>query len=418
MHFTCAFCGTRVPVNPMFDTSTCPGCRQELGNGLEKVYRKSLEKRQYWMKRPKSVMARAASYANRIYKSAAESEPMRLAEVETRIRKRFGARAAGNSAQCVYTAGRNILDMTDKAIGAMVIEVDGYHAGAAWRYVYVVFRGSAGGDSTNMSGWDTDQGHNLDWRSNLENEQMKTPWGPPDSKSHQGMTHLYMSMRDGIRAQVGKSIRERPTGSMCVVVVCGHSLGAALSQICAHDFAVTKMTGGVATLACFPFCPPRVGNLGFVRFFNAALCDKEIFFPTEGKNYPAAISSVQGIDPVSALQTRSAALPLTPKDGRDVADSKKLLKQGIYAADIFGLHHEDLSDLIAAEEKILYGQTERHRFNVFGRTKDWLKRRERHAQSQAIYYHIKNLWTISLTGFHMPYDNFFGTEGNAYTAIH
>lgn len=418
MHFTCAFCDSRVPVNPMFDTSKCPGCRQELANGLEKTFRKALEKRRYRMKRPKSVMARAASYANRIYGNAAEGKSMNFAEVEGRIAKRFGRRASGNSAVCVFQAGRNLLDMSDKAVGVMVIEVDGYVGGAPWRYVYVVFRGSAGGPSTNMSGWDESGTQNIDWRVNFENEQATVPWGPPDAKAHQGMMHLYNSMRTGVRTQVAQSLRDAPKGASCVVVVCGHSLGGGLTQICAHDFHFSGLTKGLAPVAAFPFCPPRVGNLGFVRSFNAALCDTTIHYPSEGASFPAAISSVQGIDPVSSGQKRGAKRGVTPKEASITVDGGGLMARGLYALGAFDYGHEDLSDLIAAEEKMLYGQDERSRFNVYGRTKDWLKRRERYAQSRATYYHIKNLWTISLIGLHMPFDNFIGIEGNAYTSFH
>lgn len=110
MHITCAFCGSRVDVNPMFDTSTCPNCRQVLSNGLHKRFRKALEKKQYWMRRPKSVMARAASYANGIYGFASHGAPMEFEKIERKVASRFGINAAGK-ARMVYTDGRVVLDM-------------------------------------------------------------------------------------------------------------------------------------------------------------------------------------------------------------------------------------------------------------------------------------------------------------------
>lgn len=418
MHFTCAFCDARVPVNPMFDTSTCPGCRQELANGLAKKFRKALEKKHYWMKRPKSVMARAASYSNRIYEFAAEGASMRFAEVEGRIVKRFGAGASANSAVCTYKAGRGVLDMSDDATGCMVVEVDGNTGGRLWRYVYVVLRGSAGGPSTHMSGWDQSGTHNVDWRANLENEQARPPWGAPDCKVHQGFLHVYMTMRTGLKAAVAKSIRNRPKGAECIVVVCGHSLGGGLTQLCAHDFHSSGLGKGEAAITAFPFCPPRAGNLGFVRHFNAELCDTEVFYPSETKSYTRAVSTVQGLDPVSIGQTRSARRGMTPREATITVDGGGLMARGLYAGDILGINHEDLSDLIAEEEQFFYGQQERSRFNLIGRGQDWMKRRKRHKQSQAIYYHIKNLYLISLIGLHMPFDNFMGIEGNAYSSFH
>lgn len=418
MHFQCAFCNSRVNVNPMFDTSTCPSCRQVLSNGLHKKFRKALEKKHYWMKRPKSVMARAASYANRIYAFAAEGSKPNFAEVEGRILKRFGAGASANRAECVYTAGRALLDMKDKAVGVMIVEVDGNTGGNLWRYIYVVLRGSAGDHSTLESGWDESSEHNLDWRANFENDQARPPWGAPDVLVHQGFLHLYRTMRTGIHVQIGQSMRSRPRGASCVIVVTGHSLGGGLSQLCAHDIEMTGLGKPNVPVTCFPFCPPRAGNLGFVRSFNASICDKEIVYPSEGKSFTRAISSVQGMDPVSIAQTRGAKRGVMPLEAHLTVDGGGLMTRGLYAADVFGLKHEDLSDLIHEEEKLLYGQQDRGRFNLVGRGSDWLHRRKRLKQKQAIYYHIKNLYKIQLTGFHAPFDNFIGIEGNAYSSFH
>lgn len=379
----------------MFDTSTCPGCRQVLNNGLYSKFRSALESSQYWMKRPKSVMARAASYANGIYGFAAEGAPMEFQKIENKIRKRFGGEATG-SARMVYTDGRGVLDMHDGAVGVMIVTVDGVTGSMPWRYIYVVFRGSAGGRSSVDSGWDESGDHNIDWRANFENETARVPWGPPDAKAHQGFLAIYMSMRTGLRAAIAQAVRDTAPGATPLVVVCGHSLGAGISQICAHDLHFS----GLAKAACFPFCPPRAGNLGFVRSFNAEISDKQVYYPTERNSYTYAISSVQGLDPVSIGQKRGAMRGVVPNEGTVVVDGGGLIARGMYAA---GFKHDDLTAEIEAEERMLYGEVASKSV-----------RKKRQVQKQAQFYHIKRIWLIQLTGFHLP----GWVETNAYSSFH
>ena len=399
MDFTCAFCRTRVPINPSFDQSTCPGCKEVLNNGLDKMYRAQLENSQYWMDRPRSVMARAASYANRIYDFSTHGTPMKLDEVEKKIRKRYGSQAAG-TAQALWASGRGFLDLWDGGVGAMIVRVDGVTGGYKWCYLYVVFRGSRGDKNPFNTGWDAETGANLDWRANFENEQARPVWAATDVKVHQGFLAIYMSMRDNLKVELAKQIRAAGReGHKPVVVVCGHSLGAGISQICAHDF---HFSGFDTKSACFPFCPPRAGNLGFVRSFNAEICDKEIFYPSEKRRYTRAVSSIQGMDPVSKEQKRGAMRGMTPDEGDmiDGGGTMGLIRRGLYAK---GHKREDVSKQIKAEEEMLYGKI------ASPYVRKW-----RQIQKQAIYYHIKNLFLIQLTGFHSPES----AESNAYSRFH
>ena len=396
MDFTCAFCRTRVPINPMFDQSKCPGCNQILNNGLDRFFRKDLENSQYWMDRPRSVMARAASYSNRIYDFSSHGTPMKLDDVEKKVRRRFGAQASG-TAQALWASGRGYLDLWDGGIGCMIVRVRGVTGGYKWSYLYVVFRGSRGSDNPFKAGRDVnDLSIGLDWRANLDNEQIRVDWGPPDAKVHQGFYAIYMSIRNDLKTALSEAIRhENREGYKPVIIITGHSLGAGLTQICGHDFHFT----GFATPGIFPFCPPRAGNLGFVRSFNAELCDKEMFYPSEKRHYSRAVSSVQGMDLVSISQKRSSRTPLTEKDGKFI-DEAKFVRQGLYA---IGWKHEDLSKIIKAEEQLLYGA------NPSPYVRKW-----RQIQKQVSYYHIKNLFLIQLGGFHHP----GWAESNAYSRFH
>ena len=77
-----------------------------------------------------------------------------------------------------------------------------------------------------------------------------------------------------------------------------------------------------------------------------------------------------------------------------------LIRRGLYAK---GHKREDVSKQIKAEEEMLYGKI------ASPYVRKW-----RQIQKQAIYYHIKNLFLIQLTGFHSPES----AESNAYSRFH
>ena len=86
--------------------------------------------------------------------------------------------------------------------------------------LYIVFTGTVNGCMATMD---------LDYRqTTLE----AFPNGTPDIKAHRGFYHGYMSIRDVLVNTVKKYLPLQPQ-----IVVTGHSLGGALSQLCAYDLA-------------------------------------------------------------------------------------------------------------------------------------------------------------------------------------
>ncbi len=321
----CVHCGNSFRINPMKDAMPCPHCKQRTPTGMEEKFRKVLEKVHTRMPWPKSVAARAASYANQIYKFASEGKELALADIEDRIQKRFGPDARAGEVQLRFFTGRSLLDMRDSTPGVILIEADGRSGKQDWRYVYVVFRGSAGDRSKNMSGWDQTGQHNIDWRVNLENTQQRPEFGDPEARVHQGFYHLYMSMQRSLKRMIGYS--SRAARGPCNIIVTGHSLGAGLSQICAYDL----LHSGYRNVSCFPFCPPRAGNLEFVLDFNQRISNTLRHYPSERQSYYGAFAFIQGLDPVSIGQKRSAFRGVLPSEGRRVIDEKGLVGRALYA---------------------------------------------------------------------------------------
>jgi len=97
---------------------------------------------------------------------------------------------------------------------------------------------------------------NVDWHANYDN--MQVAWNRLDDrrqKVHRGFTVLYESMRSSIVAKL------KPNAQ---IIVCGHSLGAALAILCAADL---KKNYAADTL-CVALSPPRAGNYFFAKSFN------------------------------------------------------------------------------------------------------------------------------------------------------
>lgn len=139
----CMHCGEEIRINPMKDAVKCQHCHQRTPTGNEDNFRKVLEKVNTDMPWPKSVAARAASYSHKIYEFASDGKEIARDEIEQKVTKRFGAPAAATSVNLRWYTGRSLLDMRDSAPGVMLLDVDGQDGTSPWRYVYVVFRGSA-----------------------------------------------------------------------------------------------------------------------------------------------------------------------------------------------------------------------------------------------------------------------------------
>jgi hypothetical protein len=205
-------------------------------------------------------------------------------------------------------------------------------SGREWNVAYVVFRGSRGstggsGANPESAGWDdsTGESHNLDWAANFTNAQVAAPWRPA-VKIHKGFLSIYSSVGQLIRNQTEDLAAKHPN----LQVVCtGHSLGAALATLCAHDL----QNSTAIRPFCYPFCPPKTGDLAFARDFDLHIASRAAPVPCEpnGGFYARGISFVQASDPVSWGGKRGF-MRIRPQSVQNIADSGNTVKQGIYAA--------------------------------------------------------------------------------------
>jgi len=114
--------------------------------------------------------------------------------------------------------------------------------------IWASFRGSA-----SLSNWLTD----------FEFFQEGYP-DVPDASVHQGFYNAYQSVAIEVRKAV-KSIKE--IHPEFPVITTGHSLGAALSVLCAVDLYRENVTG----VQLWNFGEPRVGNSAFAQYFNKVI---------------------------------------------------------------------------------------------------------------------------------------------------
>lgn len=88
------------------------------------------------------------------------------------------------------------------------------------------------------------------------------PNGTPDIKAHRGFYYSYMSIRDILSSTVKKYLPMQPQ-----IVITGHSLGGALSQLCAYDLAYYEPIH-------YSFASPMVfnpvGSLAFDKFVKSS----------------------------------------------------------------------------------------------------------------------------------------------------
>jgi len=109
--------------------------------------------------------------------------------------------------------------------------------------IYIVFRGT-----TNTK----------DWVTNLNIIPIKTPFG----KIHGG---FYGAWKKIYRVLLGEANISDLIESSENVVICGHSLGGALSSICAAALAMYHPN---QHFSCITFGGPRVGSRSFRKYFN------------------------------------------------------------------------------------------------------------------------------------------------------
>jgi pimeloyl-ACP methyl ester carboxylesterase len=299
---TCKWCGTTSTLGACdiySDVTICKGtalkrCGKAIPTGLEKEVRKVEEA---WaggenLKYPKVAVARAIGFAAGIYKLATDGRGIRYQDVDQQVARNFSTAPAATSKE-LGTIKRELKVeptkvgwnseakiVTDLGVGVVVVAVHGQAADRRpWAQVYVVFRGSRGeGQDTNrnLAGWANfaDMGaqaemHCIDWQQNFKSKQV-SPWWDSSVKVHQGFYDLYSGCMRQIEGQVRELYasysRLRPQ-----VIVCGHSLGAALATLCAHHLSSETPFEPF----CFTFNSPRAGNLQFVRDFKENISRKK-----------------------------------------------------------------------------------------------------------------------------------------------
>lgn len=114
----------------------------------------------------------------------------------------------------------------------------------------------------------------LDWIKASEKD--------PDDKVrvHKGFSEQYNAVRNDLWAVVQLRIDEFPDTSE--ILITGHSLGGALTTMCALDFRLRQSQGQFGgrgeeiQISAYPLAAPRTGNSKFRELFsaNVATCDR------------------------------------------------------------------------------------------------------------------------------------------------
>jgi hypothetical protein len=348
----CIHCKNKFNPNPQTDLMKCPRCREITPTGYESKIRKIQEAYKNTLRWPGATVGRAIGLAAGIYRYSTHGDAINYDLIERKI-KRQGAGHPPGEYGFKYEMGRHGAGVDDESVGLMFIPVKGMTASAhqdgqkPWHVLYVVFRGSRGGkqseegsriwykpwkrhepENPKGAGWgerDDGQKINVDWRSNFNNAQVPTPW-PSPGKIHRGFLDIYSSVRDTVHFVVRSFVHQFPNGR---VVVCGHSLGAALSTLCAHDLECS----GICHPFCFPFCAPRAGDLEFARHFNICIAERVQSLDCEFDrgSYHRCFVFVQSNDPVSWGGKHAFKEEMGERAAKWVADSGNIAVQGIYA---------------------------------------------------------------------------------------
>lgn len=143
------------------------------------------------------------------------------------------------------------------------------------RTIVVSFRGT---ENESLKNWITDLYFPLKEVYNASNPTMEP------IEVHSGFYGAYKRLSSAVRSAVQVELSKNPSYS---VLLTGHSLGAALSTLCALDLVEQKIAANVSVIN---FGNPRVGNDGFADYFNTRI--------------PNAIRVVNNRDIVPALPPR------------------------------------------------------------------------------------------------------------------
>jgi hypothetical protein len=331
---TCSDCKLKFEFSRDEDICICPNqrCRKEQPTGMESRIRRRIEKYCNDLELPAMTVGRAVGFAAGIYEMSTHNDRIDTGSIERRLERKTGRNTGMTKASLKLLATRANGGLVDNRTGLMIYVVSGNSEGRDWNTAFVVFRGSrgtVGGSEANPlgAGWDdsTGESHNLDWAANFTNAQVEAPWRT-GVRIHKGFLAIYSSVGQIIRDEVQKLKAQIPG---LQVVVTGHSLGAALATLCAHDLQNSTSIRPF----CYPFCPPKTGNLAFAEDFSLHIASRVAPIDAEpgGRYYSRGISFVQSSDPVS-WGGKKAFKRIRAASIQAIADSGNTVKQGIYSA--------------------------------------------------------------------------------------
>ncbi len=339
MPIQCVVCETKLYGDGGgMDVVECTVCRSMTPTGHEKRLRGELESYRNGIAYPRIAAGRAIGYAARIYDLATDDKRIDTSDIERKLTAKYGPSAMAEHTALTAIKGRSAEGIADPRAGLMIYKTTGKNykvggpRGQEWSLIYVVFRGSRGEKmgtkNPEGAGWGitvTGQARNIDWRSNFNTRQDVPPWSPM-VKVHAGFLEIYRSVRGYIHEALTQALEKDPTA---VVITTGHSLGAGLAILCAHDLQST----GICRPFCLPFCAPRAGDLAFARDFNERIADDVGVLWSEVGNvsFKRAFVFVQGNDPVTWSGERGFKHQMSARSAHNVADSGSIARQGFYA---------------------------------------------------------------------------------------
>lgn len=275
---------------------------------------------------------RSLLLASAIYGHATHGAVIRYADIEQALG--VGARQQANVSKTEIKEQKRFFarpnrdptalpapDLHDPRVGVMIVPMRIGATADNNLQLYIVFRGSrsdVGVKNPMDAGWATkDSGSrvNIDWNANLFNRQKDVPWASlPGTRVHEGFLSVYSSVRPYITKKVQKWItRVNTAGGRLSVIVTGHSLGAALAVLCAHDLNASVQG---AKPFCFPFNTPRVGNARFAEDFYMNLANQRDFIAGESGAFNRCVNTMRQADKVSTGQTHAFKDQFTKSERR------------------------------------------------------------------------------------------------------
>lgn len=122
-----------------------------------------------------------------------------------------------------------------------------------------------------------------DWLRNVDLPLVDFRFRADAGKAHMGFQAIYETIQASVLSLLTKAIPRvakpsksskpsKTSKSSTTLTVVGHSLGGALTTICAFDEKVAEAAGGPPAHVC-PIASPRVGDGDFRDVFNATLTD-------------------------------------------------------------------------------------------------------------------------------------------------